>query len=114
VFRIDFGRGWLLYAGPVIGESSVISGNVRYADLSFSHTAVGSSVRAGLELDRPVLGYGAPAEALMWKALQSWPDASRGRRQPAELEALLELAGRYPEEYAELLERTAVFRALGG
>jgi len=119
--RFHYRQGWLLYANPEIRQGMVVSGDVLTFELSAERSFGGMSLRVTCELPGASLRQSVPAsprtlEQLMWEALQSWPEpgARDGRRWPPEMEALLELAKRHPEEYEELREGAAVFRALGG
>lgn len=106
-------RLWVLMAGDLRDdEPFVLAGAC--TDFTLSH-----SLYRALELSvRMAVPYrtiqGLPLDSLVWEGLKHWPDEQAGRRQPAELEALLELAGRHPEEYEDLREKIMTFRALGG
>lgn len=110
---------WLMLAGDVGGAEGVLSGAVYRTDLSVQQGLYTRSVSLSAELDRPVVrtvrrdGGPAPMEAVMWEALQEWPDENAGRRWPPEMGALLALARKHPQEYDEILreERSAAGRS---
>lgn len=117
--RMHFRQGWLLYANPEISKGMVVSGDVMTFELSAERAFGGTSLRITCELPYGAAlrygAHGAPLEAMMWDALQSWPQAGKdGRRWPPEMRALLALARNHPEEYEQLREGEAVLRALGG
>lgn len=119
--RLHSRYGWLLYANPDISGGTVLAGDVMQFELSAEHAYGGMAIRVACEMMpgasiRQGAGSGTSLEALMWDALQSWPEPGirDGRRWPPEMMALLELARRHPEEYEELREGEAVLRALGG
>jgi hypothetical protein len=103
--------GWLLLAGDIGGHEGVLTGGAFRTDLSVQQGLYTSTVSLACELDTVVMRAGlryegepAPLESLLWEALQTWPDENAGRRWPPEMEALLALARKYPQEYENLRE----------
>lgn len=103
--------GWLLLAGDIGGHEAVLTGDAIRMDLSVEQGFYTSSVSLTCELGQAVIRTGQrqqggprPLEALLWEALQAWPDKNAGRRWPPEMEALLALARKHPQEYENLLE----------
>lgn len=110
-----FRPGWLMYAGSLGGIEGAVAGDAYAVNISVDYERFGGMrVRLDTELSRALVVQKIPREQAMWEALQRWPDEQAGRRWPADMEALHELAKRHPEEYAELREAVAVLRALGG
>jgi hypothetical protein len=111
-----FRPGWLVFAGNLGGSDAAVCGEAWAVNLSVEHSAWSHSVRLDAELRDAVMFHGKPPEQHLWEALQHWPQPGTkdGRRWPAEMEALLALARRHPEEYEELRQGEAVLRALGG
>lgn len=108
-------NAWILAAGNFLGQPAAVAGPA-HLDLQIQHSVNGPvSVTVRAELGyRPAVFQGGPLDDQVWRAVQSWPDEQARRRQPAELEALLELADRHRAEYASLREKIGVIRALGG
>jgi hypothetical protein len=102
---------WLLIAGDIGGQESVLTGESIRTDLSVQQGLCSQSVSLTCELTDAVLRTGQrqqggprPVEAMLWEALQTWPDKDSGRRWPPEMKALLALARKHPQEYESLCE----------
>ena len=113
--RLHANAGWILFVSGS-PQGYVMFGPVVYWDLSVTSssidvTSAGSpgrlfvpgsrTVKVTAEVPGAQVIHARGTDTAMWEALQTYPQ--KDRRFPAELEAMMELAERHPDEYTALL-----------
>ncbi len=107
------GFGWLMYAGNLGGtKCRLITGEVRHIDVEVHQdvidvTSIYSPVRQHVAAGPREVTISASMGNMSMVEQEQLPV-------PADIKALLDLARRHPEEYAELREGEDIMRALGG